>query len=200
MGYCNSWRTKADEIYHNTEWGRPLHNDRKQFEFLMLEVMQCGLSWQLMLKKRDIFRRCFDNFDYEKIARYASRDIKRILTTPDMIQSERKVKAVIQNARAFINIRWEFGSFSKFLWDYCGGKTILYTGHATGSVPAANGLSTRLSHELKKRGFTFLGPVTVYSHLQACGIINDHSADCPLFKKINNHYPTIKKLRDKESL
>ncbi len=199
MGYCNSWwNTKADEIYHNTEWGRPLHNDRKQFEFLMLEVMQCGLSWQLMLKKRAIFRQCFDNFDFNKIARYGAKDIKRILNTPNMIRSERKIKAVIQNAQAFLQIRKEFGSFSTFLWNYTDGKTILYAGHANGKVPAANGLSTHISQNLKKRGFTFLGPVTVYSHLQACGIINDHSTDCPLFKQINNKYPTVKKPRHQE--
>lgn len=200
MGYCNSWwKTKADEIYHNTEWGRPLHNDRKQFEFLMLEVMQCGLSWQLMLKKRTIFHQCFDNFNFNKIARYTATDIKRILNTPEMIRSERKIKAVIQNAQAFLQIRKKFGSFSTFLWNYTNGKTILYAGHAGGKVPAANGLSTRISQDLKKRGFTFLGPVTVYSHLQACGIINDHSADCPLFQLINQKHPTVKKPRDQES-
>ena len=106
MGYCNSWcTTEADEIYHNTEWGRPLHDDRKQFEFLMLEVMQCGLSWRLMLKKRAVFHQCFDDFNFNKIARYTAKDIKRILNTPDMIRSERKIKAVIQNAQAFLQIR-----------------------------------------------------------------------------------------------
>ena len=196
MGYCNSWwKTPADKTYHDKEWGVPLHNDKMQFEFLMLEVMQCGLSWQLMLKKRDTFRKCFDNFNYQKIAQYTMRDVKRILKTPDMIASARKVKAVIQNAQAFCRVRKEFGSFSDFLWNYCGGKTILYAGHATGKVPAANGLSTRLSAELKRRGFSFLGPITVYSHLQACGIINDHSADCPLFARINKKYPTVRKPR-----
>ena len=199
MGYCNSWwATKQDEIYHNTEWGRPLHNDRKQFEFLMLEVMQCGLSWQLMLKKRAIFHHCFDNFDFTKIARYTPRDIQRILNTPDMIRSERKIKAVIQNAKAFLRIRKEFGSFSNFLWGYTNGKTILYAGHATQKVPASNGLSAHISQDLKRRGFTFLGPVTVYSHLQACGIINDHSADCPLRTQINQTHSTVTKPRDQE--
>ena len=199
MGYCNSWWvTKADEIYHNTEWGRPVREDRKQFEFLMLEVMQCGLSWQLMLKKRAVFRQCFDGFDFVKIARYTAKDMHRILNTPGMIRSERKIKAVIQNAKAFLNVRQEFGSFSAFLWQFTNGKTVLYNGHARGNVPAANGLSVRISQELKKRGFTFLGPVTVYSHLQACGMINDHSADCPLFKQICQNYPTVKKPRDRE--
>ena len=199
MLYCNAWcKSTADTLYHDREWGVPLHDDRTQFEFLMLEVMQCGLSWQLMLKKRAVFRRCFDRFNYERITRYTAADIRRILKTPDMIKSPRKIKAVIQNAKAFCQIRREYGSFSDFLWNYCGGKTILYAGHASGSVPAANGLSVRLSAELKKRGFTFLGPVTVYSHLQACGIINDHSRGCPRFTYINSHYPTVKKARKEE--
>ena len=199
MGYCNGWwKTPADQVYHDEEWGIPLHDDRMQFEFLMLEVMQCGLSWQLMLKKREIFRKCFDNFQYARIAKYGTADIKRILNTPDMIKSPRKIKAVINNAKAFCKIRQEFGSFSSFLWKYSEGKTILYNGHATGKVPAANALSTEISKDLKKRGFSFLGPVTVYSHLQACGIINDHSADCPLFARINKKYPTIRKPRSGE--
>ena len=139
------------------------------------------------------------NFDFNKIARYTAKDIKRILSTPEMIRSERKIKAVIQNARAFLLVRKEFGSFSAFLWNYTSGKTILYAGHANGTVPAANGLSTRISQDLKKRGFTFLGPVTVYSHLQACGVINDHSTDCPFFKQINQKHPTVKKPREQET-
>ena len=199
MGYCNAWcKNQTDKIYHDCEWGRPLHDDRAQFEFLMLEVMQCGLAWQLILKKRAVFRRCFDEFDFTRIARYRAPDIKRILNTEGMIRSERKIKAVIQNAKAFLKIREEFGSFSTFLWAYSGNKTIIYAGHATGKVPASNGLSARISGELKKRGFTFLGPVTLYSHLQACGIINDHSADCPLFRQINRTHPTVKKAREAE--
>lgn len=198
MGYCTGWcRTETDKTYHDQEWGRPVHTDRKQFEFLMLEVMQCGLSWQLMLKKRAIFRTCFDEFDFQKVAQYKPADIKRILHTPGMIASPRKIKAVIENAQAFCSIRREFGTFSRFIWNYCGGKTIVYRGHSTGKVPAANGLSIRLSRELKKRGFTFLGPVTVYSHLQACGIINDHSAGCPLLAQASTG-PIAHKKRDQE--
>ena len=199
MSYCNNWcKTSADRKYHDTEWGVPLHDDRMQFEFLMLEVMQCGLSWQLMLKKRAIFRKCFDNFNYTRIAKYGAADIKRILNTPGMIKSPRKIKAIIQNAKAFCQVRKEFGTFSKFLWEYSDGKTIIYAGHASGKIPAANALSARISADLKKRGFSFLGPVTVYSHLQACGMINDHSADCPLFARINKKYPTVKKPRTDE--
>ena len=193
MSYCNAWCiTPADTRYHDTEWGRPVHNDKKQFEFLMLEVMQCGLSWRLILQKREVFRRCFDGFDFTRVAAYTPRDAARILRTPQMIKSERKIKAVIRNAQAFLALRREFGSFSAFLWRYTGNKTLVYPPHARGKVPTANALSVRISQDLKKRGFTFLGPVTVYSHLQACGMINDHSADCPLFEEINRRYPTEK--------
>lgn len=159
--------------YHDEEWGVPLHDDRKQFEFLMMEVMQCGLNWNMMIQKREIFRKCFDAFDYEKVAAYGEPEIQRILSTEGMIRSRRKVEAVIQNARCFLDIREEYGSFSEYLWGFSDGK-ILYDGHGDGQIPARNALSDRVSKDLKKRGFKFLGSVTVYSHLQACGIINDH--------------------------
>lgn len=199
MSYCDGWcTTQADQKYHDTEWGFPVHNDRKLFEFLMLEVLQCGLSWQLMIKKRAIFRTCFDQFNYTKIAAYGAQDIQRILNTPGMIRSERKIKAIIQNAQAFLRVRKDFGSFNKFLWSYSEGKSIIYAGHARGAVPTANGLSTQISRELKARGFTFLGPVTIYSYLQSCGVINDHDFTCPLFKKISQQYSCITKKRDQE--
>lgn len=177
-----------NETYHDNEWGIPLHDDRKQFEFLMLEVMQCGLSWTLMLKKRETFRKCFDDFNYEKIACYDEEKIQNIMETPDMIKSIRKIRAVIGNAKAFIKIREEFGSFDRFLWDYSSGKTLIYKSHRTNWV-ASNELSDKIAKELKKRGFKFLGSVTVYSHLQACGIINDHEESCFLYREITEHYP-----------
>lgn len=192
MGYCH-WdnASSIDRAYHNQEWGLPLHNDYKQFEYLMLEVMQSGLSWELMLKKRSIFNKCFANFDYNKIAAYTEQDIVTILNTAGMIRSERKIRAVINNARCFLQIRAEFGSFSAYLWNYSGGKSILYTGHAEGNIPVSNGLSSRISKDLRRRGFKFLGSITVYSHLQACGIINDHESDCPRYSYINSHFPTV---------
>lgn len=164
--------------YHDEEWGEPVHDDRKQFEFLMMEVMQCGLNWSLMLKKREIFRKCFDNFDYEKTAFYGETQINDILNTPDMIRSERKIRAIINNANMFLKIRQEFGSFDKYLWGFSDNKTIVYKAHADEGVPASNELSDRISVDLKKRGFKYLGSITVYSHLQACGIINDHCTEC----------------------
>ena len=184
--------------YHNEEWGVQLHDDQKQFEFLMMEVMQCGLNWNMMMEKREIFRTCFENFDYDKVAEYGEADIQRILDTPGMIRSCRKIEAVINNARCFQQIREEYGSFSDYIWSYSGGKTILYNKHADGWIPASNGLSERISKDLKKRGFKYMGEITVYSNLQACGIINDHGSDCPCYRRINDSHPTVNKRRDKE--
>ncbi len=199
MSYCN-W-DKGNPLliaYHDNEWGVPVFDDQKQFEYLMMEAMQCGLSWALMIKKREIFRACFDHFDYEKIALYDVSDAERIMNTPGMIRSVPKIKAVIHNANCFMEIRLEFGSFSKYLWGFSGGKTILYNKHSEGFIPVSNGLSDAISRDLKKRGFQYLGSVTVYSHLQACGIINDHDASCPCYQKINNAFPTITRRRYKE--
>lgn len=196
MAYCNWDATSEENIkYHDNEWGIPLFDDRGQFEFLSMEVMQCGLSWGLMIKKREIFRHCFDNFEFEKVATYDEADTKRIMNTEGMIRSERKIEAIINNARCFLKVREEFGSFSSFIWNFCGGKTILYNKHEEGYIPASNGLSDALSRELKRRGFKFVGSVTLYSHLQACGIINDHDRNCPCYAFINENYPTVKKRR-----
>lgn len=196
MAYCNWDSTSELNIqYHDTEWGIPLHDDRMQFEFLMMEVMQCGLNWNMMINKREIFRSCFDNFEYDRIADYNDDDIQRIMETEGMIRSRRKIEAIIGNARCFQKIREEFGSFSEYLWRYTDGKTILYNRHEEGYIPVSNGLSDTISKDLKRRGFKYLGTITVYSHLQACGIINDHDKDCPCYKRINDNYPTIRKRR-----
>jgi len=185
MSYCD-WSGMGElmRAYHDEEWGVPVRDDRRQFEFLMMEVMQCGLNWKMMLDKREIFRRCFAGFDYEAVAEFGEEDVERILSTPGMIRSRRKAEAVISDARHFIEIRDEFGSFTDYIWSFTGGKTIIYEGHAEGYIPASNGLSERISRDLKKRGFKYLGGVTVYSHLQAAGLICDHAADCPCRKKV----------------
>lgn len=199
MGYCGWANTDPlDKVYHDTEWGIPVHDDRHMFEHLTLECMQCGLSWVLMLKKREIFRKCFDNFDYDRIADYNEADVERILNTEGMIRSPRKVNAIINNARCYQKVREEFGTFCDYIWSYSDGKTILYQGHDAGRIPVSNGLSARISKDLKKRGFKYVGPVTIYSHLQACGIINDHDKDCPCRKKILDGYPTVVRRRDEE--
>lgn len=200
MGYCG-WDSASilDRVYHDTEWGIPVYDDRKQFEYLMMEVMQCGLSWELMLRKRETFRLCFDNFDYDRIATYGDKDVERIMNTENMIHSERKIRAVISNAKCFQKIREEYGSFSDYLWAFSDGKTILYNGHNDGQIPVSNGLSEKISRDLKNRGFKYLGAITVYSHLQACGIINDHDIDCPCYQRIVAEFPTIRKRRFKET-
>lgn len=169
--------------YHDEEWGVPLHDDQKQFEFLMLEVMQCGLNWNMMIVKREIFRACFDGFDYDKIAVYGENEIQCILAYPGMIRSRRKVEAVIHNAHCFQEIRAAYGTFSAYLWGFTNGKTLVYPQHQTTSV-ARNALSNEVSRDLKKRGFKYLGSVTTYSHLQACGIINDHETSCFRYQEI----------------
>ncbi|MBR4186671.1 MAG: DNA-3-methyladenine glycosylase I [Clostridia bacterium] len=161
--------------YHDEEWGEALHSDHKHFEYISLEVLQCGLNWLMMLKKREIFRACFDGFDYEKVALYDDGKVEEILAYPGMIRSPRKIDAIIRNARCFLDVRKEFGSFDAYLWGFSGGKSILYTdrqNHATSR------LSDEISRDLKKRGFRYLGSITVYAHLEACGIVNDHSDFC----------------------
>lgn len=196
MSYCNWDTTSGLNIrYHDTEWGVPLHDDKGQFEFLMMEVMQCGLSWDLMIKKREIFRFCFDNFEYDRIADYDEADVERIMNTEGMIHSEWKIRAIINNARCFQKIREEYGSFDSWLWSFSDHKTILYHKHSDGYIPVSNSLSDKISKELKKRGFKYLGTVTIYSHLQACGIINDHDKSCPCYQHIVSHYPTVNKRR-----
>lgn len=196
MGYC-TWAgmNERNRVYHDTEWGIPVHDDVRMFEHLSLECLQCGLSWDLMLKKREIFRSCFAGFDARKIAAFTDADVARILQTKDMIRSERKIRAIINNAQRFLEVQSEYGTFCDYLWSYTGGKTILYHGHDTGKIPVSNGLSERIGKDLKKRGFRYVGEITIYSHLQACGIINDHDIDCPCYKKINRMHPTVKKRR-----
>ena len=197
---CCEWKNanEALRIYHDQEWGIPVHNDVVMFEHLSLECLQCGLSWELMLRKRSIFRECFDGFDFESIAGYTEEDIERILNTEGMIRSRRKIEAVISNAQHYIAVRGEFGTFCGYIWEFAEGRTILYKGHGTGKLPVSNGLSRIISSDLKKRGFRYVGPVTIYSFLQACGIVNDHGCDCPCYARINAGNPTVRKRPDRE--
>lgn len=185
--------------YHDEEWGVPVHADRKQFEFLMMEVMQCGLNWNMMIQKREIFRKCFADFDFDKVAGFGEEEIEQIMETKGMIRSRRKIEAVIHNARCFQNIREEFGSFDAYIWSFTNGKTYLYTGHQKGAIPAKNGLSDRVSRDLKKRGMKYMGSVTVYSHLQACGIINDHQESCFRYSEILRMTDPVNKRRENEA-
>ncbi len=199
MAYCNWGKSSELNIkYHDEEWGVPIHDDIRQFEYLMLEVMQCGLNWQIIINKREIFRKCFDGFDFDKIATYTEEDAARILNTAGMIKSPRKIAAIIHNAQCFQRIRARFGSFDAYLWNYSGGKTILYDKHKDGYIPVSNGLSALISKDLKKRGFKYMGAITIYSHLQACGIINDHDKSCSRYHYIIDNFPTVSKRTDDE--
>ena len=174
-----------DRRYHDEEWGRPIHDEIKHFEFLSLEAMQCGLSWSIILRKREILRECFSGFDYVKIARYNDDDVQRIMNTVGMIRSERKIRAIISNAAAFEQIREEFGSFDKYIWSFTNNHVHVYLKHHRGGMETHNSLSEQISKDLKKRGFKFLGAVCVYSYLQACGIINDHSPQCFAYRELS---------------
>lgn len=196
MHTCEWPTTPLYQDYHDHEWGRPVHDDKKQFQHLMLEVMQCGLSWITVLNKREDLRIAFDGFDYKKIALYTDADVERIMNAPNVIRSERKIRAIIHNAQRFIEVQRDFGSFCNYIWAFTGGKTLVYEGHPEGNIPAKNELSERISNDLKQRGFKFLGPVTIYSHLQASGLINDHGRDCPCFDDINESTNIVYKRED----
>lgn len=185
-GWCKGHPLLRD--YHNGEWGIPLHDDRRQFEYLTLEVMQCGLSWMLILKKRDAIRTALADFDYDRVARFDDGDISSALGVPGMIRSERKVRAVVSNARVFRKIREEHGSFDAWIWSFTEGKTLVYRSHRQ-QFPAENALSREISAALRKMGMKYLGPVTVYSHLQAAGLINDHEEGCRMYGYVNENFP-----------
>lgn len=197
-----SWSNTTDLYinYHDSEWGIPVHDDRLLFEYLFLEVFQCGLSWLLMLQKRETFRACFDDFDFNKIAKYNQDDVRRIMSKENMIHSERKIKAIINNAQCFQQIIKEFGSFSCYLWAFSDNKTIIYEGHGNGVLPVSNGLSGKISQDLKKRGFKYLGSTTIYSYLQSCGIINDHEYGCPQYRLIIEKFPVANQPRNNDIL
>ena len=198
MGYCNFNLSEVGRKFHDEEWGVPVHDDRRLFEFLVLAVMQCGFTWEMILRKREVFRLAFDGFDFDRIAAYTDDDISRVLATPGMIHSLAKVKAIIGNAQVVRRLCAEHGSFSAFLWSYTGGRTIVYNGHAKGDIPAGNGLSARIARDLRRLGMKYVGPTTMYLYLQTCGLVNDHSEDCPRFAFINSRYPTVCKRRDHE--
>lgn len=188
---CSWPTTPLYQSYHDHEWGRPIHDDQRQFEHLCLESLQCGLSWLTILNKREVIRQCFNHFDVDAVALYTEIDIERIMSTEGMLKSRKKIEAIINNAKAFQRIQAEFGSFCEYIWAFTNHKTIIYKGHPEGDVPVKNELSTRISKDLKKRGFKFVGPVTIYSHLQASGLINDHGKDCPCFDEINQENPVV---------
>ncbi len=164
--------------YHDREWGTPLHDDRKIFEFLVLEGMQAGLSWRTILDKRENFRRAFHGFDPERIARYTERDVRRLLGDAGIIRNRLKILAAVNNARRFLEVRKEFGTFDRYIWGFVGGRPVENRLASFSEMPARTPLSDRISDDLKARGFKFVGSTIVYSHMQATGMVNDHLVTC----------------------
>ncbi len=164
--------------YHDTEWGIPLYEDRKIFEFLILETFQAGLSWITILRKRENFRKAFDNFDYKKIALYNQDKIEELLQNEGIVRNRLKIQATVNNAQAFMKVQEEFGSFSNYIWKFTGGKPIVNCPKTLKDIPATTPLSDTISKDLKKRGFKFVGSTVVYAHMQATGMVNDHLESC----------------------
>lgn len=164
--------------YHDEEWGAPLHDEQKLFEFLILEGMQAGLSWLTILKKRENFRKAFDNFNVNHVARYDERKIETLMQDAGIIRNRQKILATIDNARAFLKVQDEFGSFDKYIWDFVNGKPIRNEWTTLQEIPAKTPLSETLSKDLIKRGFRFVGPTIVYAYMQATGMVNDHLVAC----------------------
>jgi DNA-3-methyladenine glycosylase I len=169
---------KLYQAYHDKEWGVPVHNDRRLFEFLLLEGFQAGLSWRTILIKRPNFRKAFDNFDFNKIANYNKRKIDSLMKDAGIIRNKLKIESAVNNAKAFIEVRKEFGTFDKYIWGFVNGKPIKNKFKSLKDLPAKTELSDLISKDLKKRGFNFVGSTIVYAHMQATGMVNDHLISC----------------------
>jgi DNA-3-methyladenine glycosylase I len=175
------WPTVGDPLYlayHDREWGVPVHNDRKIYEFLVLEVFQAGLSWRTVLHKRQNFRKAFAGFDYRRVARFGSREITRLLKDAGIIRNRQKIEAAIHNARRFLEVRRQYGTFAKYMWSWVKGRPIAHELSTLKDYPPYTPEAVAWSKDLKKRGFKFLGPTVVYAHMQAVGMVNDHTVDC----------------------
>jgi DNA-3-methyladenine glycosylase I len=182
-----SWVNASDPLlleYHDREWGVPAHSERKHFEVLVLSGAQAGLNWSLVLKKREGYRRAFDKFDPEKVARYSERQIGRLVSDPEIIRNRMKIQAAVRNARAFLRVQEEFGRFDSYCWRFVGGQPKLNRWKATRQIPATSPESKTFSKDLKHRGFSFVGPTVVYAFMQAVGMVNDHLVDCFRYREI----------------
>jgi DNA-3-methyladenine glycosylase I len=171
----------SDELYvryHDEEWGVPVHDDRKHFEFMVLESAQAGLSWLTVLRKREHYRAVYDNFDPERVAQYGEEKVGELLTDSGIIRNRRKIEASITNARHFLEIQREFGSFDRYIWGFTGGKPVVNDIPTLADIPATSALGDEVCKDLRQRGFRFLGPTIVYAHLQATGVVNDHLNGC----------------------
>ncbi|GGA84836.1 DNA-3-methyladenine glycosylase I [Ornithinibacillus halotolerans] len=181
-----SWVPVNDVLYqeyHDYEWGRPVHDDKKLFEMLILEGAQAGLSWITILRRRENYREAFNNFNAEKIAAYDEEKIQSLLLNEGIIRNEKKVRSVVTNAKAFLNIQKEYGSFDKYIWQFVNYEPIVNSWKSHDEVPAQTEESQAMSKDLKKRGFKFVGPTICYAYMQATGMVNDHTVDCFLYGK-----------------
>lgn len=179
--------------YHDEEWGIPVYDDKRQFEFLILEGAQAGLSWATILNKREGYRKNFADFEVEKVARFTQKRIDNILQDPSVVRNKLKVNSAVTNAKKFIEVQEEFGSFAKYIWSFVDGKPIVNTWKTMKQVPATSKESDALSKDMKKRGFKFVGSTIMYAHMQATGMVNDHTVDCFRYKECNKK-KYIKKL------
>lgn len=172
--------------YHDTEWGVPVHDDRKLFEFVVLEGAQAGLSWLTILRRREGYRRAFADFDPERVARFDQSDVERLLQDSSIIRNRKKVESTVANARAFLRVQAEFGSFDRYIWGFVEGRPILNRFRSLGEIPARTELAETISRDLKRRGFGFVGPTIVYAHMQATGMVNDHLVDCFRYSQLRD--------------
>jgi DNA-3-methyladenine glycosylase I len=170
--------------YHDREWGVPVRDDRKHYEFLVLEAAQAGLSWLTVLRKREGYRKAFAGFDPKKVARFGARDVVRLLRDPGIVRNRLKIRAAILNARLFLEVQKEFGSFDRYCWSFVGGKPKVNRRRSMREVPATSPESDAFSKDLKKRGFKFVGSTVIYAHMQAVGMVNDHSTDCFRYRQV----------------
>jgi DNA-3-methyladenine glycosylase I len=170
--------------YHDKEWGVPVHDNRKIFEMLVLEGAQAGLNWLTVLRKRENYRKAFDNFDPRKVAKYDNEKFQKLLATEGIIRNKLKIRSVIQNARAFLEVQKEFGSFNAYIWQFVGGKPIRNSWKSLSELPSQTAESEAMSKDLKRRGFSFVGPTICYAHMQATGMVNDHVVTCFRYKEV----------------
>jgi DNA-3-methyladenine glycosylase I len=183
-----TWPLSGNELYvryHDDEWGVPVYDDRKQFEFLTLESAQAGLSWATILNKREGYRRAFADFDPEKVARFTEKRIEKILTDPGIVRNRLKVRAAVTNAQKFLEVQEEFDGFAKYLWQFVGGKPVQNRWTEHKQVPATSPESDAASKDLKQRGFKFVGSTIIYAHMQATGLVNDHLTNCFRYKQVS---------------
>ncbi|MDN3595592.1 DNA-3-methyladenine glycosylase I [Zunongwangia endophytica] len=181
-GWCQG--DSLYEAYHDEEWGIPVHDEQKLFEFLILETFQAGLSWITILRKRENFREAFDDFNYKKVANYSEEKIQELLQNPGIVRNKLKVRSSVSNAQHFIEIQEEFGSFNSYIWSFVDGKPIQNKVENYKEAPATTEISDKLSKDLKKRGFKFVGSTVVYAHMQATGMVNDHEVSCFRYEEV----------------